>query len=110
MGQIVIDFRGSFDKKIQQTFSAMEHGHAFAVMQAIQYLQEVQLPSAIAQDTRLKAQGHAPSKGFNVDLNKREWHCPNCDQLSLSVVGGEHPCPICGIPTVHDEVPRLEKK
>lgn len=64
MGMIRIQIVGSFDPHVDQSFSAMEHGHAAAVAEAIAFLAKVALPQAIAQDHALQAQGHAPSDGF----------------------------------------------
>lgn len=62
MGLLSIHARGSFPDQAR-TFSAMEHGHAHAVAQAIEWLSSEVLPAAIAQDHRLHAEGATPSAG-----------------------------------------------
>lgn len=65
MGMIQITVAGSFGRSnTTKTFSAMKHGHADAVAQAIQFLSTELLPAATALDHELHAQGDAPSHGF----------------------------------------------
>lgn len=64
MGVINIETWGSFPA-VGKTFNAMEHGHAHAVAQAIQFLAEEVLPEAIERDHRLQSEGAGPTKGFN---------------------------------------------
>jgi hypothetical protein len=45
-------------------FSAIEHGHAHAVTQAIAYLATEVLPEAIENDHKLHDEGAEPSQGF----------------------------------------------
>lgn len=63
MGQLIIQTTGSFPNPTTETFSALEHGHAHAVAQAIEHLASVELPLAIALDHELAAEGHAPTSG-----------------------------------------------
>lgn len=63
MGVLRIVTAGSFPFRDKQ-FSAIEHGHAHAVAQAIRYLSEEVLPEAIDRDHRLHDEGAKPSKGF----------------------------------------------
>jgi hypothetical protein len=66
MGQITIDVRGSFGRKCgTKTFSAMNHGHADAVAQAIEFLSKELLPFATALDHKLHSQGTSPNDGFD---------------------------------------------
>lgn len=64
MGMVRIETWGSFSLK-RRSFSAMEHGHAHAVAQAIQWLSEEVLPEAIERDCRLAEQGSKPDHGFD---------------------------------------------
>lgn len=66
MGMIKIETAGSFARQFR-TFSAMEHGHARAVADAIRWLSEEVLPTAIRQDHDLHAEGHAPARAFGRD-------------------------------------------
>ncbi len=103
MGQLTIRSNGSFQPNDTVQFTAMTHGHAAAVMEAIEWLQNTALPRAIRQDVSLKAQGALPNKGFNVCLVEKDLPCPNCGQiLTEKGRGGEYPCPICHQPTVWD--------
>jgi hypothetical protein len=70
MGKLTIELAGSFEKKGRREFSALDGGHAQAVAEAIAYLADEVLPSAIAQDHKLQEQGHYPSLGFGVDRSK----------------------------------------
>ena len=63
MGMLRIDTSGSFPRK-ERVFSALEHGHAHAVAQAIQYLATEVLPEAIERDHKLHDGGMAPHEGF----------------------------------------------
>lgn len=63
MGRITITFAGSFGGD-SRSFSAMSHGHAHAVAEAIDYLAGEKLPQAIAQDHALHSDGDAPSDGW----------------------------------------------
>jgi hypothetical protein len=103
MGQLTIRMNGSFKPNNTVQFSAMQHGHAAAVMEAIQWLQQSALPEAIRHDLQLQAQGFFPEAGFNVVLSDRERACPNCDQLADQAHSGEHPCPICGLAMTWDD-------
>ena len=66
MGVINISASGSFPSS-NKRFSAIEHGHARAVADAIKYLSNEMLPAAIRQDHDLQAQGDRPSKNFGKD-------------------------------------------
>ena len=63
MGMLTVDTRGSFGHT-SKTFSAMKHGHAQAVAEAIAFLSQVVLPEAIANDHRCHDDGSKPSGGF----------------------------------------------
>ncbi|KKN96708.1 hypothetical protein LCGC14_0163520 [marine sediment metagenome] len=63
MGLIKIETMGSFPQR-KETFSAMDHGHARAVADAIKWLSTVVLPAAIRQDHTFHAEGAEPEKGF----------------------------------------------
>lgn len=63
MGMIKIDVTGSF-KRESRDFSAMTHGHAHAVAEAIKFLAEKVLPEAIANDHECHDDGLKPSRGF----------------------------------------------
>ena len=63
MGMIKIQMFGSFPQE-EKTFSAMQHGHADAVTQAIAYLIE-KLTWATGRDHKLHEQGESPTYGFN---------------------------------------------
>lgn len=62
MGQISITSGGSFPTR-SKNFSAMEHGHAHAVAEAIEYLAGEVLPEAIERDHRLHEAGATPAAG-----------------------------------------------
>ena len=64
MGMLTIETRGSF-KRESKTFSAMEHGHAQAVAEAITFLSNVVLPEAINNDHKCHDEGATPSGGFS---------------------------------------------
>lgn len=69
MGYIAVQCGGSFVDKFgieggTKMFTAMEHGHADAVAQAIEYLSGVVLPRATALDHELQAEGKSPNQGF----------------------------------------------
>lgn len=66
MGMISIETAGSFPRHTKR-FSAMQHGHARAVADAIRWLSEEVLPAAIRQDHDLHAEGHAPERPFGRD-------------------------------------------
>jgi len=63
MGFIIVQIAGSFGDD-SKTFKAIDHGHADAVAQAIEYLAGDLLPRAIAQDHQLHDEGAKPDKGF----------------------------------------------
>jgi hypothetical protein len=64
MGFIDITIGGSFPTKGKRTFTAMTHGHAHAVREAIAYLAGDVLRKAINQDHLLHGEGDAPHDGF----------------------------------------------
>ncbi len=64
MGIIQIYIGGSFDYMCEKEFSAMDHGHASSVAEAIKFLSSEVMPSAIAQDHKLQAEGNLPRDGF----------------------------------------------
>ena len=66
MGMLKIETLGSF-KHESKTFSAMDHGHAHAVADAITFLSNVVLPEAIANDHKCHDDGARPSRGFEKD-------------------------------------------
>lgn len=68
MGFIRVVTRGSFPERDVQ-FGATSHGHAYAVAQMIQFLSEVVLPAAIAQDHKLHDEGKKPARGFDYREN-----------------------------------------
>ena len=64
MGQIRISVEGSFAKgRGHHSFSAMKHGHARCVTDAIAFLVSI-LPDATRQDHELHDQGHRPQEPF----------------------------------------------
>jgi hypothetical protein len=63
MGQITIKKTGSFPDDAR-VFSAIQHGHADAVAQAIEYLASVVLPEATALDHRLHNEAAKPAEGW----------------------------------------------
>lgn len=75
MGYISIEIGGSFQSASRKgtrtgrgsKFSAMDHGHAKAVQEAIAYLADVILPVAIALDHELHDEGEKPRKGFALE-------------------------------------------
>ena len=64
MGAITVTVMGSFERRDQVSFSAMKSGHTIAVMEAIKYLSEVQLPSAKKQDAKLRKEGATPQDNW----------------------------------------------
>lgn len=66
MGMIHIETAGSFPHR-RKSFSALDHGHARAVADAIKWLSEEVLPEAIKQDHILHADQAKPEKGFGKD-------------------------------------------
>jgi hypothetical protein len=64
MGVIRIQTGGSFPNR-DRNFGAIEHGHAHAVAEAIEFLAKEVLPEAIERDHRLQATGAEPTKGFD---------------------------------------------
>lgn len=73
MGMIQITVAGSFGRKNgSKTFSAMKHGHADAVAQAITYLAGELLPAATALDHELHEQKESPSNGFSREVKRGE--------------------------------------
>lgn len=71
MGSIQIHIAGSFLTpeagllQERKTISAMDHGHAQAVAEAITFLSEEVLPRAIALDHMLHENGEKPRGGFD---------------------------------------------
>lgn len=67
MGLIRIELDGCF-RKIEgprtHVCRAIDHGHADAVAQAIEWLSAHVLPQAIALDHELHDGGHYPNEGF----------------------------------------------
>ena len=63
MGMIIIEASGSF-KFSQKQFCAIDHGHADAVAQAIEYLASELLPKSIFMDHKLHSENERPNKGF----------------------------------------------
>jgi hypothetical protein len=63
MGQILIETRGSFGKSVLSV-SAMPHGHADAVAQAIEWLSGKVLPKATELDHQLHTEGQEPENGW----------------------------------------------
>jgi hypothetical protein len=63
VGVIRIITDGSFPKRVKE-FSAMEHGHAAAISDAIAWLSDKPLKAAIRQDHELHEDGEKPSKQF----------------------------------------------
>ena len=73
MGMIQISVQGSFGRKNgSKTFSAMKHGHADAVAQAIEYLSKELLPFATALDHQLHTEGASPNKGFDREKTEKD--------------------------------------
>lgn len=65
MGTLTITTRGSFDGAPQdKRFTAITHGHAHAVAEAIQYLSQDVLPLAIQKDHALHDAEQKPEEGF----------------------------------------------
>jgi len=67
MGDIRIKVGGSFDRREEKVFSAIDHGHADAVAKAIEFLSTKVLPRAIKLDHKLQAAGDAPGVEFGRD-------------------------------------------
>lgn len=65
MGQLTIETHGSFPTH-RVVFSALDHGHAHAVAQAIAWMSDELLPEAIQLDHRLHDQGSKPELGFDA--------------------------------------------
>lgn len=63
MGMIAIVVGGSFVASARE-FSAIDHGHAHAVAQAMEWLSRDVLPAAIQLDHEIHADGEKPVKGF----------------------------------------------
>jgi len=63
MGVLRVHTSGSF-ASFDKTFSAQSKGHAVAVDDAITWLKESVLPTAVAQDLQLRKQGNAPNDEF----------------------------------------------
>lgn len=71
MGYVRIELGGSFVEFVPSTsrggiFDAEALGHAEALTSAIRWLNE-KMPTAIAHDHQLAAQGHRPRLGFGVE-------------------------------------------
>ena len=66
MGVIKITLDGSFGHD-NTVISAMEHGHARAISDAIKFLNQ-KLPNAIRQDHDLHEAGQKPQKNFGRDM------------------------------------------
>ena len=71
MGMITIIVEGSFPEsetgEVKYHFSAMAHGHAQAIGDAINQLSEM-LPHAINKDHRLHDKGQRPESTFGIHL------------------------------------------
>jgi hypothetical protein len=63
MGRLKIDLAGSFGAN-SKTFTALTHGHANAVSEAIAWLAGTVLPDAIANDHECHNDGEAPPQGW----------------------------------------------
>jgi hypothetical protein len=63
MGMIRVVTGGSFGESMKD-FSAMQHGHAAAIAQAIEHLSKEVLPQAIRQDHDLHETGSKPEGPF----------------------------------------------
>lgn len=72
MGMIRIEVAGSFLPNCTRSFSAMEHGHADAVAQAIEWLSSNVLPRAIRRDHDLQEKGGKPFGPFGHDIKTEE--------------------------------------
>lgn len=70
MGMIRIEMRGSFGVRSKE-FSAMEHGHADAVAQAIEWLSGDVLPLAIRTDHQLHERDEKPSGPFGHNVEPK---------------------------------------
>ncbi len=64
MGMMKINTTGSFQPALDKEFSAMKHGHASAVAEAIEWLSSEVLPLAIEQDHALHSEDAFPEEGF----------------------------------------------
>lgn len=71
MGQIRIQTWGSFPTR-KEEFTALSHGHAHAVAEAIQFLSTFVLPEAIERDHKLHEDGHKPPGG-SFDARDPAW-------------------------------------
>ena len=68
MGLIRIQVVGSFgDKNGTKEFTALTHGHAHAVADALKYLSSKLLPHAVNIDHKLQDEGFKPSEGFRKE-------------------------------------------
>lgn len=72
MGYINIAIGGSFDTEKARAFTAMTHGHAHAVREALAYLTGDVLRKAINLDHQLHGEGDAPPGGFKAAAEGRE--------------------------------------
>ena len=70
MGQINITTSGSFGTTVR-AFSALEGGHAHALIRAVVYIGEVLMPEAIQRDHDLHDRGERPA---HADFGKLEKH------------------------------------
>ena len=61
---IKIQVVGSFSQRCEHTCSAMQHGHAAAVAEAIRWLYTEVMPDAIKLDHEVQVEGAAPTHGF----------------------------------------------
>ena len=69
MGMITVKLEGSFnqfdtDLQCQALFMAIEHGHEYAVRDAIHFLENTVLPSAIENDEKCAAENVFPREGL----------------------------------------------
>ncbi len=70
MGYVNVQLGGSFGNAAKygvvniRQFGAIDHGHADAVAQAIEYLAGTVLPAAVALDHELHDDGAKPRGGF----------------------------------------------
>ncbi len=75
MGMISISVQGSFgSSNCTKQFTAMTHGHASAVADAIAFLSGSLLPNAISLDHEIANDGDGPDRGFGsrgVQPNKK---------------------------------------
>jgi len=59
MGTVRVVIDGSFDRRVDETFSATEGGHALALIRAIKALTD-EMPAAIQKDHKLHANNDTP--------------------------------------------------